>query len=156
MLPLVVADRDDVGLVEEDVAGHQHRVGKEAGGDEVLALRLLLELRHPPQLAEARHGTEQPGGLGVRDDVALREHGRPVGVEPRREQHRGAGERVLPQLLGLEVGRDRVQVDDAEERLALVLQRDVVPDRADVVAEMLRACGLDAAEDPHRPQYHYL
>ena len=24
VLPLVVADRDDVGLVEEDVAGHQH------------------------------------------------------------------------------------------------------------------------------------
>ena len=35
VLPLVVADRDDVGLVEEDVARHQHRVGEEAGGDEL-------------------------------------------------------------------------------------------------------------------------
>ncbi len=90
VLALVVADRDDLGLVEEDVARHQHRVGEEAGRDEVLALRLLLELRHPPQLAEARHGAQQPGGLGVRGDVALREDGRAVGVEARGEEHRGA------------------------------------------------------------------
>ena len=36
VLALVVADRDEVGLVEQDVAGHQHGVGEEAGGDEVL------------------------------------------------------------------------------------------------------------------------
>ena len=47
VLALVVADRDDVGLVEEDVARHQHRVREEAGGDELALLRLLLELRHP-------------------------------------------------------------------------------------------------------------
>ena len=39
VLPLVVADRDDVGLVEQDVAGHQHRVGEEPGGDELAAAR---------------------------------------------------------------------------------------------------------------------
>ena len=30
MLALVVADRDEIGLVEQDVARHQHRVGEEA------------------------------------------------------------------------------------------------------------------------------
>ena len=54
VLPLVVADRDDVGLVEQDVAGHQHGVVEEPGGDELLLLGLLLELRHSAQLAEAR------------------------------------------------------------------------------------------------------
>ena len=38
VLALVVADRNDVGLVEEDVAGHQHRIGEQAGGDEILSL----------------------------------------------------------------------------------------------------------------------
>ena len=38
VLPLVVADRDDVGLVEQDVAGHQHGVVEEAGRDELLLL----------------------------------------------------------------------------------------------------------------------
>ena len=73
MLTLVVADRDEVGLVEQDVAGHQDRVGEEAGGDELLLLGLVLELRHPAQLAEARDRAEQPGRLGVRLDVALGE-----------------------------------------------------------------------------------
>ena len=38
VLPLVVADRDDVGLVEQDVAGHQHGVREEPGRDELLLL----------------------------------------------------------------------------------------------------------------------
>jgi hypothetical protein len=54
MLPLVVADRDEVGLVEQDVAGHQNRVGEECGGDELLFRRLLLELGHPAELSVAR------------------------------------------------------------------------------------------------------
>ena len=54
VLALVGPDRDDVGLIQEDVSRLQHRVGEEAGGHELLRLRLLLELRHPAQLAEAR------------------------------------------------------------------------------------------------------
>ena len=46
VLALVVADRDDVGLVQEDVAGHQHRVREEPGRDELLVGGLVLELRH--------------------------------------------------------------------------------------------------------------
>src|SRR5207244_12323458 len=41
------------------------------------------------------------------------------------------------------------QVDDADERLGLVLGGDVLPNRTDVVAEVLFAGRLDAAEDPH-------
>jgi hypothetical protein len=47
VLALVVADRDDVRLVEQDVAGHQHGVIEEAGADELLLLGPFLELRHP-------------------------------------------------------------------------------------------------------------
>ena len=42
---------------------------------------------------------------------------------------------------------DRVQVDDAVDRLAAVLPLDVLADRPDVVAEVLAAGRLDAAED---------
>ena len=83
VLALVVADRDDVGLVEEDVARHQHRVGEEPGRDELPPVGLVLELRHPAELAVAGDGREQPRRLGVRRDVALREDGRPLGVEAR-------------------------------------------------------------------------
>ena len=35
VLALVVADRHLVGVVEQDVGGHQRRVGEQAGGDEL-------------------------------------------------------------------------------------------------------------------------
>ena len=46
--------------------------------------------------------------------------------------------------------RQRVVVDDAVDGVVLLLERDVVPDRAEVVAEVGDARRLDAAEDPRR------
>ena len=147
VLALVVADRDEIGLVEQDVAGHQDRVREEAGRDELAPLRLVLELRHPAELAVARDRGEQPGRLGVRRHVALAEDGRALGVEAGREEHRGEIERRLAQLRRLVVDRDRVQVDDAEERVAGLLRRRVLAEAAAVVAERLAAGRLDAGED---------
>src|SRR5690606_41790265 len=45
---------DLLGVVEQDVGGHERRVGEEPGRHELAALGLLLELRHPAQLAEGR------------------------------------------------------------------------------------------------------
>ena len=143
----------DVEDVVAQIAGHQHRVGEEAGRDEVLLGRAVLELRHPAQLAEARDRAQQPGRLGVGGDVALDEDGRAVGVEPGREQQRREVERRLAQLVRLERRRDRVQVDDAEERLALLLGGRVLAEAARVVAERLGAGGSDPAENPHGAQY---
>ncbi len=153
VLALVVADRDEIGLVEQDVAGHQDRVREEAGGDELLPLALVLELRHAAELAVARHRREQPRGLGVRADVALREDGRALGIEAGGEEHRGEIERRVAERLRLVVDGDRVQVDDAEERLALLLGRRVLAEATAVVADVLRARRLDSREDPHARHY---
>jgi hypothetical protein len=56
---------------------------------------------------------------------------------------------ALAQLGGLVGDGRRVQVDDAEDALAALLARDVLGDRADVVAEVLAPGGLDAGEDAH-------
>jgi hypothetical protein len=149
VLPLVVADRDDVGLVEQDVARHQHRVREEAGGDELALVGLVLELRHPLQLAEARDRAEQPRRLRVRGDVALHEDRRALGVEAGGEEHGREIERLLAEVLGVVLDRDRVQVDDAEEALAALLRRRVLAEAADQVAEVLVARRLDAGEDAH-------
>ena len=54
VLHLVVADRHAGGAVEQDVGGHQDRIGEQAGVDVLrLALALLLELGHARQLAVA-------------------------------------------------------------------------------------------------------
>ena len=153
VLALVVADRNDVGLVQEDVPGHQHRVLEQRGRDELLLVALLLELRHPAQLAVARGRAEQPRRLGVRGHLALHEHRRAVGIEPGREQHRRDVQRQTMQLGRVVLDRDRVQVDDAEEGLALLLRARVLAEPARVVAERRLAGRLDAGEDSlaHRP-----
>ena len=82
-------------------------------------------------------------------DVAVGEDRRAVGVEPGRDQDREQVEGALAQVGGVVVDADRVQVDDAEERLALLLGRGVLAEPAGVVAEVLGARGLDPGKDPH-------
>ena len=82
--------------------------------------------------------------------MALHEDGRALGVEAGREEPAGDGERGLAKDIGLERRRDRVQVDDAEEGVALFLGGDVLAKAAAVVAERLVAGGTNAREDAHR------
>ena len=139
MLPLVVADRDDVGLVEQDVARHQHRVGEERRRRRTRARRDLslncvirpswpkLVTEPSSQAASACAGTwlcaktvERSGSRPVANSIAARSS-----VFSRKS-------------CGSYSTRDRVQVDDAEEALAALLRRGVLAEAADQVAE--RAC----------------
>ena len=106
VLALVVTDRHLVGLVDEDVGGHEHRVGEQPDRAAVgaLALALVLELRHPAGLAEPGHALQHPRQLHVLGHVALHEQRAARRVDAEREQLRGRGQRVLPQLGGVPVG----------------------------------------------------
>ena len=66
VLSLVVAHRDVMGLVQQDVAGHQDGVTQQACGDAIQVLaRFRLELRHPVQPAERREALHDPAGFGM-------------------------------------------------------------------------------------------
>src|SRR6266550_1342799 len=54
VLSLIIADRHRVGLIEQHIGSHQHRVGEERRRNENLGLGLLLELRHAAKFAEGR------------------------------------------------------------------------------------------------------
>jgi len=58
-------------------------------------------------------------------------------------------ERARPQLVGIVLDGDRVQVDDAEERVALLLGQRVLAEASAVVSERCVARRLDAREDAH-------
>ena len=151
MLALVLADRDVVRPVEQDVGRLEDRVGEQADAGRALAAlgRLVLELGHPPRLAEAGQALQHPGALRVRRDLALDEDRRALRVDAHRQQLGGGAQRALAQHLRVLLDGDRVQVGDEEERRVVALQVDPLPQRAEVVAEVEGVGGrLDAREDP--------
>ena len=74
-----------------------------------------------------------------------------VRVQPGGEQEGGHLEGLVLQPRGVVLNRERVEVDNAEERVVLVLIRRPVADRPDVVAEVDLTGGLDARQDPGHP-----
>ena len=145
---LVPADGDERRLVDDDVGRLQDGVGQQAVVDVVgLAALLLLVGRGPLEPADRRDGHQQPRQFGVLGPVALDEQRAALGVEPEGEQ-RG---RHLPgptaQQRGVVGAGQRVVVDDAVDRLVLVLEAHVVADRAQVVAEVDDPGRLDPGED---------
>ena len=109
---------------------------------------LLLVGRRPLDPADRRHRAEQPGELGVLGAMALDEERALLRVEPEREERRGHVAGPGSERVGVVEARQGVVVDDAVDRLVLALERDVVADRSQIVAEMDDPGRLDPAEDP--------
>ena len=66
VLALILTHGNAVRLIEQDVGGHEHRVGQQANAGALFRLgRFLLELRHAVGPAHGRDAVEQPGKLGV-------------------------------------------------------------------------------------------
>jgi hypothetical protein len=67
MLALVLPHWHLIGLIQQDVGGHQHRISEQAhiGGFWPHLGGLVLELRHSLRLPESRQATEHPVELRV-------------------------------------------------------------------------------------------
>ncbi|MNN25197.1 hypothetical protein D3C81_1386560 [compost metagenome] len=152
MLLLVLADRHLGRLVEQDVRRLQHRIGVEADAGAFLVLaRLLLELGHPVQPAEAGDTVEDPGQFGMGGHRRLREDGGLGRVQARRQIGRRDLARLGRQLLRLLPDGDGVHVGDEDEQgRARVLQLGEALQRAQIVAQVQGAGGLDAGQDAAR------
>ena len=76
MLPLVLADRHSIRLIDEDVCSLQDRVGEQSnsGTRRALFLTLVLELRHASGFAEPGLTFQDPCQLTVFGDLALHEN----------------------------------------------------------------------------------
>ena len=149
VLQLVLADRDDRGLVEQDVRRHQHRVREEADEHVLLAAALLLELRHPGEVPQGRHVGQVPGELGVLAHVALDEQRAPLGIEAARDEIARHAVDARAELRRLVLDGDGVGVHDAEEEVLLLL-RDLGGPRAhgaEPVADVQLTARLNAGED---------
>ena len=63
VLALILAHRNQIGVVEQYVGGLQHRIGEQTDrrGFGPLLEGLVLELRHPRRLSETGETAEDPG-----------------------------------------------------------------------------------------------
>ncbi len=148
MLFLVLADRHVRGLVDQDVGGHQRRIGVEAERDVLAVLAgLLLELRHAVHPAEPGDAIEDPGELGVLGHHRLVEDRVLGAVDAGRQEGRCDLPRLRRKRRRLLPHGDRVHVDHAVQALVVALQAREVADRAEIVAEVEVSGGLYARQD---------
>ena len=72
MLHLVDAYWNHIRLIKEDIRGHEHGIGKEAGVDIVGMLGgFVFKLGHAAQLAHIGKAVQDPGQLGMGAAVRL-------------------------------------------------------------------------------------
>ena len=71
------------------------------------------------------------------------------GIESEREVVRRAGEAQLPQPGRVAQAGERVVIRDEEEAIVLFLHPHVLPDRAEIIAQVQLARGLNSRQDPH-------
>ena len=145
---MILAYRDLVGAVKQNVRGLQHWVVQYPGVNALLPLRLFLELGLALELSERRNGVEKPGQLGMFRNLRLHEQRGRARIDSRREQADRHLAPALAQLHGVVPGRDRVIVDDADDRVEFVLQLRPVFHRAEIVADVQLPGRLYSTEDP--------
>ena len=147
MLLLILADRDIVRLVEQDIRRHERWIGEEAAVDVIGVLRaLVLELGHAAQFAEHRIAVEDPAELRVLVNMALDEQGVLLRVKAAGDVLRKLRDRAAAQLCGVLTHGKAVQVGHEIIAVKLVSELRPVLDRAEVVAEVQVTGGLDARE----------
>src|SRR4029450_1301374 len=141
VLLLILSYRHMRRSINENVGGHQRRIGVQADRGVLAVLaRLLLELGHAIEPAQAGHAVEYPGEFCMLGDLALIEYNVFLRIDAAGKESGGHLARVLRQLLrtapdGQRLG-DGVQVDDAIHALVPILQRDELCDRAKIIAEV--------------------
>ena len=137
MLLLVFANGHFVGFVDEDVGRHENGIGVEANRRSFLVLaRLLFELGHAVQPADAARAAEYPGQFRVLSHLALVEDDALLRVEPAGEVGRRHVHDRPAEFGGVLPDGDRMHVDHAVDALMRVLHVDPVQHGAEVIAEM--------------------
>ncbi len=150
VLHLVGPDRHEVTVVKQNVGRHQHGIGKEPRvGRQAFGLFVLIGVALF-QKVHRRDGHQEPCQLGNFRHVRLAKERGLFRIEAQREIREGHLAGVLLEEQRIVHGGQGVQVGDEVERLLIVLQLNVLADRAEIIAPMGKAGGLDSGEHAHQ------
>src|SRR5690606_38170044 len=92
--------------------------------------------------------------LGVLHHPALVEDDMLLGVDAGCQKSSGNRARLRRQIRLDELRGNRMHVDDAIDAIVMVLQRDEIADRAEIIAEMQISGGLDTRENERLETVH--
>tara|TARA_Y100001933_G_scaffold207456_1_gene210656 strand:- start:101 stop:691 length:591 start_codon:yes stop_codon:yes gene_type:complete len=169
VLSLILAYGNEIGVVEEDVGGHEHGVAKKTGIDGGLRpctlmgelhftvvgfgglktkfFRFVLELGHSLKFPDRGQASQNPCQFGVSDDVGLDELVTFFRIQTAGDILGHTVEYVLAQSCGSSGGRDCVQVNDAKVAFVIFEHGRPIADRAEVIAQGEFPCRLGAGKD---------
>ena len=147
MLFLIDADRYQIGLVQQDVACHQHGIGKQARIDVVgVLLGFVFELGHAAQLAELGIAGQHPVNLCVLFYMALDERDGFFRIDAAGQDQRIGLESTFFQLRRVLTDGDGVHIYDGVDAVIFFLQLLPVADGPQIVAESDLSAGLNTRE----------
>ena len=147
MLALIVADRDLLGVVQQDVRRHQRGIREKPGQHVFIALfgRFVLELGHTGEFAVANRALHDPRQLGVLRYVTLHKHARPLGIEASGKKEHGRFSGLGPERRRIASNGEGMQVDHSVETVR-GLVADPAHDRSDEVPQVFLASRLDTGQ----------
>ena len=147
VLALVIPDRDDSGVVEQNVRCHQNRILQQPIADCLGFFGFRFELRHAFEPTEGRDTGQQPAKFGMLRHAGLDGERTDGWVNPGSEVKPGDLANFFAQLFRLLVHRNSVEINDAKNALVFMLQLDPITEGAKVVAYMKVSGRLHPGED---------
>ena len=136
MLHLVFTDRHNVSAIEQNVCGLQHRIIQQTRHYLLLPACFVFELRLTLEFTERRDGIEDPSELGMFRHLRLHIEGGDGRIDAGGKKSERHLVGAAAEIGGLIRCGDRVIIHDAEERVELVLERDPILYRTEIVSDM--------------------
>src|SRR6185437_5421328 len=149
MLELVVADRHDGRVIQNDVCRHEHGIIEKSHVDVGFLLGgLVLELGHPFHLADRRDGVQYPRKFAVCGDPRLLVDDGFFGIKAGGKVYGEKIGDVLRELFWILWFGDRMEVGDEEKAMIIdgVLKVHEIAERPEIIAEMELPAWLDARD----------
>src|SRR3989344_1749280 len=133
VLELILADRDYCRVIDEDVSRLQDWIREQSGIRGMSASNKVFVLGHSLQLSDGGQATENPRKFRMFQYLRLHEYRALRGVEPQCQKVNRQIQNFRGFLFRVEFFRKRMEVNDREIAIVLVLEVDKILNSAEII-----------------------